>query len=78
MRALRLVVFASLCACALGCASNWDGHDAYTHCNAALRGYPWAPKWDCQGVSVCANEAVLSPADEARVVAIGRSLGCEP
>jgi len=78
MRVLCFVLFASLCVTALGCASNWEGQDAYTNCDAALHGYPWAPSWDCQGASVCANEAVLSASDQARVRAIGRRLGCEP
>jgi len=76
--AIRWVLVASLCVTALGCARDWEGHDAYTSCSGALRGYPWAPSLDCRGVSVCANEAVLSTSDQARIRAIGRRLGCEP
>jgi hypothetical protein len=46
---------------------DWDRHDAYQFCNAAIRQYPATPAPPCEAMSMCANEGALSDAEQKKL-----------
>ena len=72
-----LLAALTLGACSLGPA-RWDGHDAHRNCKPTLRaddpdGFP-----DCAAMHMCANEAVLSQAEQRKLESWMEERRCAP
>ena len=60
---------------------SWDAKNAYLKCFGAIadpRTWPAQPNAACEAMWLCANEAVLTPAQHDRLYSqIHRTLGCQ-
>ena len=58
-------------------AGDWDRHDAYQFCNAAIADYPVAPAPPCEAMHMCANEGALSDAETKKLYdMMAKTTGC--
>jgi hypothetical protein len=76
---VRRLVFALLLsssACQRGI--DWNRKDAYQHCAGAISGYPEAKAPPCQAMSMCLNEARLTPEEQAKLRSMLQDAGCAP
>jgi len=58
---------------------SWDSKSAYVKCDGAIaRAAEWPKEraTACAAMSLCANEAVLSPPQTAMLTAAARRIGC--
>lgn len=49
-------------------AADWDRHDAYQFCNAAIADYPQTPAPPCQAMHMCANEGALDNDERSKLL----------
>jgi hypothetical protein len=60
---------------------SWDAKNAYQKCYGAIadpRGWPAGPNAACEAMWLCANEAVLTPAQHDRLYTqISKTPGCQ-
>jgi len=50
-----------------GSEADWQRHDAYQFCNAAIDTYPQSPAPSCDAMHMCANEGALSEAETRKL-----------
>lgn len=65
LRALAIIAALAIASCEPRArnANDWERHDAYQFCNAAIADYPQTPAPPCQAMHMCANEGALSKAE---------------
>jgi hypothetical protein len=56
----------------------WGRKDSWRQCSAAIRGYPKEPLPPCRALSMCANEAPLTEAEDQRLTEMNTAGGCAP
>lgn len=68
-RALALAAFALLAACRPVARSpaDWERHDAYQFCDAAIADYPSTPAPPCEAMHMCVNEGALDDAEKTKL-----------
>jgi hypothetical protein len=57
-------------------ASDWESKMAWKNCQGAIDAYPGKPAPSCGAMSMCANEASLSPADSKKLRDMETAAGC--
>ncbi len=62
-----------------GCAStvDWNRKDAHRHCKGAIAAWPKRESPPCSALHRCANEAVLSAAENDKLLQMIRAATCE-
>ena len=58
--------------------ADWDRHDAYQFCNAAIADYPQSPAPPCEAMHMCANEGALSDAETKKLYDMIRNTPSRP
>ncbi len=72
-----LVLLLGGCTCARGPAPDWSRHDAHRSCRPAIEAYPESPAPPCQAMHMCMDEAKLTAAEQAKLMAMIRATrGC--
>jgi hypothetical protein len=61
-----------------GCRTDWQGKDAYRQCRPAIADYPKTPAPSCDALRMCANEATLDAAENAKLQQMITAGGCSP
>lgn len=72
--ALAAVSLASAAGCSRG--GDWQRKDAYRLCAPAIDDYPAKPAPPCSAMLMCANEAVLTAAQYAKLTEMLKAAGC--
>lgn len=57
-------------------ASDWESKMAWKNCQGAIDAYPGKAAPSCEAMSMCANEAPLSPADRKKLRDMETAAGC--
>lgn len=64
----------------VGCSSevDWSRKDAFRHCKDAIADYPERAAPPCNALHMCANEAVLTDTERAKLDKMVAASKCEP
>jgi hypothetical protein len=54
--------------------ANWSRHDAAKYCVGAIAAWPQQASPPCSALHLCANEAALSPVENAKLLQMIRAL----